>query len=87
MIIKLFIILKYSRISFYARRFLPRMAQSALNQTLEECQIILKEESHHLDEYQHSVTCKSISVFIYLKCDNSNQYHKKKIMKNHLNNS
>ncbi|GFR87627.1 von Willebrand factor A domain-containing protein 8-like [Elysia marginata] len=39
-------------------RFLPRMAQSALNQTLEECQITLKEESHHLDEYQHSVTCE-----------------------------
>ncbi|GFO07343.1 von Willebrand factor a domain-containing protein 8-like [Plakobranchus ocellatus] len=39
-------------------RFLPRMAQSALNQTLEESQITLKEESHHLDEYQHSITCE-----------------------------
>ncbi|XP_005100871.1 von Willebrand factor A domain-containing protein 8 [Aplysia californica] len=38
-------------------RFLPRLAQSALNQTLEEAAIIPTSVDHHLDDYQHSVTC------------------------------
>ncbi|KAK0046521.1 E3 ubiquitin-protein ligase RNF14 [Biomphalaria pfeifferi] len=39
-------------------RFLPRLAQSALNQTLDECQVFLTDKDHHLDDYQHSISCE-----------------------------
>uniref|UniRef100_A0A2C9MAM2 von Willebrand factor A domain-containing protein 8 n=1 Tax=Biomphalaria glabrata TaxID=6526 RepID=A0A2C9MAM2_BIOGL len=39
-------------------RFLPRLAQSALNQTLEECQVLPTDKDHHLDDYQHSISCE-----------------------------
>ncbi|CAL1547451.1 unnamed protein product [Lymnaea stagnalis] len=37
-------------------RFLPRLAQSALNQILEESQVPLQVKEHHLDDYAHSMS-------------------------------
>ncbi|XP_059156251.1 von Willebrand factor A domain-containing protein 8-like [Physella acuta] len=39
-------------------RFLPRLAQSALSQTLEEAKILPQTKEHHLDDYEHSVSCE-----------------------------
>ncbi|KAH9488726.1 hypothetical protein Btru_059448 [Bulinus truncatus] len=39
-------------------RFLPRLAQSALNQMLEVSQVAPAATEHHLDDYQHSVSCE-----------------------------
>ncbi|CAG5132917.1 unnamed protein product, partial [Candidula unifasciata] len=39
-------------------RFLPKLAQSALNQSLEESQVLPLKITHHLDDHDHSVTCE-----------------------------